>query len=226
MVAIEDTFEPEPLNHRTAVALRRWVIITLLVIGVLLIGGVAFYKLRGSPVDRGSLALVDAFSSRRLIEPRLSGGFKGGEFKPSLTDRSNIKWERLATAGELIRDSLAKGDLSAQLPYARLLLLSEEQKLPEALKYLRRAVAAAPESAEAHNDLGVCLVQQGLLEDAIDEFQTALDRRSGMPEALFNRALCYRRLRVWEGGGFRFPPPFLKKAQEKGGGGGRRGGGH
>ena len=59
------------------------VIITLLVIGVLLIGGVAFYKLRRSPVDRGSLALVDAFSSRRLIEPRYVRAFQP-RFSPSL----------------------------------------------------------------------------------------------------------------------------------------------
>jgi CHAT domain-containing protein/Tfp pilus assembly protein PilF len=194
MVAIEQPVEPEPLNRRTAIVPRRWVIIPLLVISVLLVGGLAAFMLRGSPIKRGSRALVDAFSSRRLIEPRLSGGFLGGEFKPSLTDRSNIKWEKLATAGELIRDSLAKGDLSAQLPYARLLLLSEAHELPEALKYLRRAVAGAPESAEAHNDLGVCLIQQGKLEVALEEFETALHNRADMPEALFNRALCYERL--------------------------------
>ena len=196
MAAIEDTFEPEPLKRRAAFVSRRRIIITFLVITVLLVGGLAAYRLRGSPVDRGSRALIDAFSSRRLIEPRLSGGFLGGEFRPSLADRSNIDWEKLATAGELIRDSLAKGDLSAQLPYARLLLLSEDQKLPEALKYLRRAVAGAPENAEAHNDLGVCLIQQDRLEEAIDEFQTALEHKSDMPEALFNRSLCYRRLRL------------------------------
>jgi CHAT domain-containing protein/lipoprotein NlpI len=194
MVAIEETVEPEPLNHRTSFVPRRWVIITLLVISVLFVGGLAAYKLRGSPVDRGSRALIAAFSSRRLIEPRLSGGFKGGEFRPSLIDRSSIDWEKLAKAGELIRDSLAKGDLSAELPYARLLLLSEDQKLPEALKYLRRAVAGAPESADAHNDLGVCLMLRDKLEDAIDEFEVALKYRTDMPEALFNRGLSYERL--------------------------------
>lgn len=194
MVAIEETVEPEPLKRGGVFVPWRLFVIASLVICVLLVGGLVAYKLRGSPVDRGSRALIDAFSSRRLIEPRLSSGFKGGEFRPSIADRSNISLEKLAKAGELIRDSLAKGDLSAQLPYARLLLLSEDQKLPEALKYLRRAVASAPESAEAHNDLGVGLIEQGKLEDALDEFETALNGRADMPEALFNRALCYRRL--------------------------------
>ena len=95
-----------------------------------------------------------------MIEPRLSGGFKCGEFKPPVDDMVGVKTEALEQARELITDAVARGDSSADLAYARL-LLSKSEKLPEALKYLRGAVARAPESAEAHNDLGVCFVQQG-----------------------------------------------------------------
>lgn len=196
MAVMEDTIEPEPLNHRPEVYSRRWTIIALLVTVVLLVSALLANTLRESTIERGSSALVDAFSRRRPIEPRLSGGFKGGEFSPSIADRSHSSSEKLARAGDWIRDSLAKGDVSAELPYARLLLLSGDQKLPEALKYLHRAVARTPESAEVHNDIGVCLIQQGKLEDALDEFQAALERKNEMPEALFNQALCYRRLRL------------------------------
>ena len=197
MAAIEQTV-PAPIKRRAFFVPLRLFVIASLVIVVLLVGGLVAYKLRGSPLERGSSALRDAFRDRRLIEPRLSGGFEGGKFKPSMADRSNIDWEKLAKAGELIRDSLAKGDLSAQLPYARLLLLSEDQQLPEALKYLRRAVASEPESAEAHNDLGVCLIQQGKIEEAIEAFDAALRYQTDLPEALFNRALCFQRLLLRE----------------------------
>src|SRR4030095_2129631 len=88
---------------------------------------------------------------------------------------------------------MARDESSARVPYARL-LISKSEKLPEAQKYLRRALASAPENPEAHNDLGVCLIEQGKLEDAIAAFDSSLQLKPDMPEALFNRALCYQRL--------------------------------
>ena len=187
-----ETLNPEQRHRRTAFISWRWIGIASLLIttlaGLILIAK----QLRGSDVDRGSKALIEAFSNRRMIEPRLSGGFQGSEFSPTLEDMSGVKTEEFERARELITGAAAGGDSSADLPYARL-LLTKSEKLPEALKYLRRAVARAPESAEAHNDLGVCLIQQGKLENAVEEFEVALKLRSDMPEALFNRALCYQR---------------------------------
>jgi CHAT domain-containing protein/tetratricopeptide (TPR) repeat protein len=160
---------------------------------------VAAYLLRprGSNAERGTVALIDAFSKRRFIEPRLSGGFKGGEFRPPRDEASDVKITELDRARELITDAVAMGEASSQLAYARL-LLSEDRKLPDAQKYLRKVLAASPESAEAHNDLGVCLIQTGKLEDAIDEFHTALKLKTDLPEALFNRGVCYQQLLLRE----------------------------
>src|SRR5262249_8024156 len=94
---------------------------------------------------------------------------------------------------ELISDAVAKNEPGAELAYGRL-LASRGEKLREAEKYLHRAVEISSGSSEAHNDLGVCLFQTGKIEDAIVEFEAALESRSDMPEALFNRALCYQRL--------------------------------
>jgi CHAT domain-containing protein len=160
---------------------------------VLVVGVLLFRQFRATPVERGMLALVEAFAKQRLIEPRLTGGFVAGEFQSSTEDRSLVDTRELDRAADLIMDALAAGDSSAQLPYSRL-LLSKDENLPEALKYLRRVVAGSPESAEARNDLGVCFIQQGKLEDAIDEFERALKLKPDLPEALFNRALCFKRL--------------------------------
>ncbi|MEK6409122.1 MAG: CHAT domain-containing protein [Acidobacteriota bacterium] len=194
MAAIEETLENEPHNRRAAFISWRLLAVILALIVVLIVAIVIAYKARGSDVERGTAELVEAFSKRRLFEPRLSGGFKGGEFRPSVGDASDIKSSEVERARDLITNAAAKGEPRSQLAYARLLLLSEAEKLPEALKCLRRAVASEPDSDEAHNDLGVCLIQQGKLEDAIEEFDAALRHRTDMPEALFNRALCYERL--------------------------------
>lgn len=193
MAAMGRRLGNEPLNRRAAFISWRWLAFGAILLLALLVGILIAYKTRGSDVERGTYALVEAFTRRRLIEPRLSGGFRFGEFRPSHEDMSGVKTEEYELARDLITDAAAKGDSSAELPYARV-LLSKNEKLPEALKYLRRAVVRAPEGAEAHNDLGVCFIQQGKLEDAIDEFEAALKHRADMPEALFNRALSYQRL--------------------------------
>jgi CHAT domain-containing protein/Flp pilus assembly protein TadD len=193
MSPTEKMLEPQSMNRRTAFISWQWLAVGALIVVMLIAGALVALKLRSSDAERGTNALIDAFSKRRLIEPRLSGGFKCGEFRSSPDDDSDINRARLDRARGLIADAVAKGDPRAQLAYARL-LLSEGDKPPEALKYLRRAVASAPESAEAHNDLGVCLIQQDRVEDAIDEFEAALKYKVDMPEALFNRGLCYQRL--------------------------------
>jgi CHAT domain-containing protein/tetratricopeptide (TPR) repeat protein len=193
MTAKRKSLEVDRPGPHTAFVTRRWLVSLSLLIVVLIVGVLIALNAKSSDVDRGTDALIEAFSNRRFIEPRLSGGFRASEFRAALDDMSGVKTEALERARELITDAAARGDSSADLAYARL-LLSNNEKLPEALKYLRSAEARAPESAEAHNDLGVCFIQQGKLEDAIDEFEVALKHRADMPEALFNRALSYQHL--------------------------------
>ena len=193
MAAMGKTLENEQPTRRGAFISWRWLAIAAFLIIAVPIGILVTNKLRGSDVDRGTRALIEAFSKQRLIEPRLSGGFKGGEFRPSRDGTSEIETGELDRARGLIMDAVAKGDPRADLTYARL-LLSQGEKPREALKYLRRVVATSPESPEAHNDLGVSLILQGKLEDAIDEFDVALKHKADMPEALLNRAQCYQHL--------------------------------
>jgi CHAT domain-containing protein len=185
--------ESQPVSRRAAFISWRRLAVGAGIVVMLIAGVLVALKYRRSDAERGTSALINAFSERRLIEPRLSGGFKSGEFNPSRDDSTGINMSELEKARMLIRDAVASGDSSAQLAYGRL-LLSEGEKPPEALRYLRRAVAATPESAEAHNDLGVGLMQQEKVEDAIDEFEAALKYNAKTSESLFNRALCYQRL--------------------------------
>ena len=146
-----------------------------------------------SAVERGTALLIEAFAEERLIEPRLSGGFKCGELKRDAGDTSHINQATLKKAGDLILNAVDRSNPSSQLAYARL-LLSKGEKAPDALKTLKLVLEAAPDNAQAHNDLGVCLIQHDKLEDAIDQFETALNLNPELSEAVFNRALCYGRL--------------------------------
>ena len=59
----------------------------------------------------------------------------------------------------------------------------------EALPHLRRAVELAPESASAHNDLGVMLAQQNQLDEAIGHFRQAIRLAPDFAEA--NRTVSH-----------------------------------
>ncbi len=187
-------------NHLSAFSERRGVFVSwrqvgFVLVAVVVIGMIALlvYWGRGSASERGTRLLVEAYSKQRMIEPRLSGGFKGGAFNLGEKGGPDISTVEVAQATDLIENAFDDSDPYSHLAYGRL-LLSKGRKGADALKYLRSAVAQLPGKAEPHNDLGVCLMQQGDLEGALGEFDLALKSKANMTEALFNRGLCYERL--------------------------------
>src|SRR5215813_2299172 len=103
------TFENLGIQRRSP-SVWRWLAFVFLLIVTMSLG--IAYKLRGSDLDRASKELIDAFSKQRLIEPRLSGGFKGGEFKSPSVEISGPLTQELESARELITDAAARGDSS------------------------------------------------------------------------------------------------------------------
>ena len=165
-----------------------------LIVVVGLLGGIAGMPFipQGSDVERGNRALVAAFSKRRIIEPRLSGGFKAAPYNRDGSDRTGIDESQLNKARDLVTEAAATGDAPALLAYGRLSLL--DGKGPAALSRIREAVKRLPDSPDAYNDLGVCLMEQENIEAALAGFESALKCSPQMPEAMFNRALCYEKL--------------------------------
>jgi CHAT domain-containing protein len=147
-------------------------------------------------------ALVRAYAKRRLIEARLSGGFLAGTYR-SGDSLDSIDVGQLETAVDMIGPALAEGDdLQATILKGRLLVA--QGKNTDALRTLRAALRTAPSNAEVYNDLGACLYAGGDFDAALDQFETALKLRQTMPEALFNRALCYQRLQLSSAARFEF----------------------
>jgi CHAT domain-containing protein len=146
-----------------------------------------------SPAERATEALVEAYSERRLIVARLSGGFFAGEFDPGSDQEANIDTGKLKAAREFLQ-SAKPDDAETKHAHARMLLSSRESK--KAIFLLRPLAAEKGASAEAHNDFGACLLEQDDTEGALDAFNRALEKSPAMPEALFNRAICYQRLQL------------------------------
>jgi CHAT domain-containing protein len=188
--AVEAGYRP-----RRSAARRRRAIMALSVLVLLAGGGGAILWWRQSYTARAMRLLVREFSQQRPVEGRFAGGFQGGRFTPLVAGDASIHSQRIVDASRLIDKAMAAKEPGAQLAYARLLLLTGEQG-PATLKAFRQAVSAEPASAAARNDLGVCLLTRDQLEEGLVSFDEALQQQPEMPEALFNRAVCYQQLQL------------------------------
>ncbi|MFL6214973.1 MAG: CHAT domain-containing protein [Blastocatellia bacterium] len=174
---------------------RRRVVAVVALLLLAIVATVAAIWWRQSNTTRAMRSITHAFSQRRPIEGRLTGGFKGAPFVPPIEGDTLLQSEEIIDASRLASQALSSNEPGARLVYARLLLLTGD-KGTTTLKSFRQAVAAEPGSAAATNDLGVCLLARGELEEALTSFDAALEQQPGLAEALFNRAVCYQQLQL------------------------------
>ena len=83
MTTTKENYLPAFSQHRGVFI--TWRLVGLVSVAIVAIGltGLLIHRLRGSDSERGTRLLVESFSKQRMIEPRLSGGFKGGVFNPA-----------------------------------------------------------------------------------------------------------------------------------------------
>src|SRR5687768_17531642 len=81
--------------RRTILGIRRKR--SLIFLAIMIIAGALWYWFSPSksPGERATEALVEAYSKRRLIEPRLSGGFLAGVYDPDSDGSANIDTKKL-----------------------------------------------------------------------------------------------------------------------------------
>ncbi|HET9210416.1 MAG TPA: CHAT domain-containing protein [Thermoanaerobaculia bacterium] len=146
-----------------------------------------------SPSTPGHAALVAALRSRRLIEPRLTGGFRyipAGEigFRLSVRERKQVLDIEESSRGE--RSLYVSGLLDLVLG-----------RIERAVEALTRAAAEDPRNAAILSDLSAAyLVRAETLDQPVDlvaaleAAEAAVERSPASLEALFNRALIRQRL--------------------------------
>ncbi len=67
----------------------------------------------------------------------------------------------------------------------------EAGRIPEAIEFYRRSIAAEPNFAEAHYNLGVLLQEQGRLEEAAESYRRAISLKPDFDDASNNLASLY-----------------------------------
>lgn len=153
--------------------------------------------------DRARLGLVRAVGARRLIEPRLSGGFRYGVLRtpsrvgvlePSARASGNLAsgdWNLFAEAARL------KNEDSGVLAIANLLV----GDIDEAVRMLEAEVSAFPGDARLLSDLAAARLHRASTQDRPDDYPKALDAAAkaveldpNLDEAKFNLALATQSL--------------------------------
>jgi tetratricopeptide (TPR) repeat protein len=139
----------------------------------------------GLLVRRGNDANLQLAGMQRTFEGRLSG-------QPySQFTRSRSAQAKSSGAPDT-QSNRVNGN---ELELGRLYL--SQHNFDQAISYLELARERQPSSPQVHNDLGVAYMesaQDGALQKALNEFETALKLDARYEPALFNLALVYERL--------------------------------
>ena len=192
---------PRDVWHRWR-TVAPWLIATaavLLIVTVPAIREAIERPFRGSPVDR---LIALAPSTARLVEPRLTGGFRWAQYHGPLRgneEQVDAAALRLSgAAGELIERSAR--DSSAAAQHAAGVALILVQKSNEAVARLESA-ARGTRDATLWSDLAAAqyeaALRQGraaLYPEALASADAALRIDQRLPEALFNRALVLEKM--------------------------------
>ncbi len=158
-----------------------------------------------NPYAEAVRPLVDAVGDRRLVEPRLVGGFRFGPLisaKRGPSARDLDDWQVLASSAEIKKNAeqAPTADNQRALAAAQLLLGETER----AVTMLEQLARDQPKVAAVHSDLAAAYSVRALRDDRADDWpraleaaEVALELEPGLQEALFNRAFALDAMSLW-----------------------------
>jgi tetratricopeptide (TPR) repeat protein len=182
---------------------KRWVPSTELKIAasILIVVGLAlgvWWITRGRDADmeKGLAALQAAYRNQRPIEPRVSA-LAHSPFSSTRGREVGSTKDDLRRA-ELFLAQAVKDKPTPEAHQALGKVFVAQGKFDEAIKEFEESLPGNQNSAQVYNDLGVALLEKGDLNRSLESFNKALQLDGNLLEALFNRALCYQKLRRFE----------------------------
>ncbi|HEX7331405.1 MAG TPA: CHAT domain-containing protein [Pyrinomonadaceae bacterium] len=166
-----------------------------------------FYVSRRSDVEKGLLALNEAYKINRPIAVRVTGL----NYAPFSVTRGStqVNSRDLDRAAALLHNAASdKPSPEALHALGRLYLLNRD--FDKAVVQYEEALKSIPNDARLHSDLGAALLEKGKLERATDQsgrsettlaeslghLNRALELDNSLPDARFNRALLYEEMKL------------------------------
>jgi CHAT domain-containing protein len=162
-----------------------------------------------SEVAEGLAALSAAYRTARPTEARISGLAYAHFPQTRGNEQEKVDLTARDRADRILLDAVTH-DAAAPAPHHALgRLYLAEKKYDQALAQLQQAVAADPNNAQLHSDLGAVLLEMGKAARAqrepvsaspeqfaqsLEHLNKALALNPSLLEARFNRALCYQYL--------------------------------
>ena len=187
----------------------RPVLAPALVVVALLGGGLTAYISfwRQSAEERTLARVREVYRDARVLQARVTGGFTHQQY---VTTRGSGDFvgvdesQRAALLSELNQEVTTYQGAAARHNLGRLFILRGDLELAE--RQFLLALNERPRDAGLLADLGALYYERSiregsegndLLEKAIEHTQKAIEADPKLPEALFNRALCYERMNLF-----------------------------
>jgi CHAT domain-containing protein/lipoprotein NlpI len=165
---------------------------------------------RKNDVDRGLLALNEAYKNERLVEPRISGLNYSPLISPTRGPESANVDSLAQRQAELLLTEAVRSRADAQSQHALGRLYLAEKKFEQAKQQFEQALKLDPDNAQLHSDLAAALLEIGKTQRSDDEgkaaesfgqsleqINRALQLDPNALEALFNRGLVLEQLELF-----------------------------
>jgi len=164
---------------------------------ILIIVGLTFgiwWALKGgdSELNKGLVALKTAYGERRPVEGRISA-LPYSHFSSTRGSRDGDRSKDELRLAELHLVQAVKDKPTPEAHHALGKVYLAQGKLDEAISEFDQALSGNRNEAQVYNDLGVAWLEKGDFNRSLESLDNALRLDNNLPDALFNRALCYEK---------------------------------
>lgn len=167
------------------------------IIGLAVIGIVVWYALLNqSNLQKGRLALSEAYRQERPIEARISS-LNYAPYTPTRSGSGKVNSLEQSRAERLLSEAFSENP-NADTHHALGQMYLLQRQIDKAIEHLEQAKSANPNNASIYADLGAAYLERAKLGApeafrlSLENLQRALQLNANLQEALFNRALVHQ----------------------------------